>query len=51
MMKMANTFANIAQRPSIFGKFFKRDIIKSAGKKTKGKQAEACSKEENLGSI
>ena len=51
MIKMANTFANTAQRQSIFGKFFKRDIIKSAGKKTKGKEAEACSKEENLGSI
>ena len=51
MIKMANTFANTAQRESIFGKFFKRDIIKSAGKKTKGKQAEACSKEEDLGSI
>ena len=49
MIKMANTFANTAQRQSIFGKFFKKGMIKSARKKTKGKQVEECSKEKNLG--
>ena len=47
MIEVANSFADTEHRQSIFGKFSQRDIIKPAEKKTKGKQTDPISKEEN----